>query len=81
MIPPVLKAAKPVGAATAHVKSSVGHNWLTNDLMVSIRNNLPVLPTPLKNIRSGARHICLLRALAGEGSMASLCQRHVSGQC
>ena len=54
-MPPMLKAAKPVGAATAHVKSSVGHNWLTNGFMVSIKNNLPVPPTPLTNIQSGVK--------------------------
>ena len=55
VIPPTLKAAKPVGAATAHVKLSVGHKWPTNDLIVSIRNDLPVPPTQLTNIWSSVK--------------------------
>ena len=56
VMPPTLKAAKPVGAATAHVKSSDGHRWRTNNLTVSIRKDLPVPPTPLTNIRSGVKY-------------------------
>ena len=56
VIPPTLKAAKPVGAAaaTANVKSSVGQIPAIQALIASIRNDLPVPPTPLTNICSRA---------------------------
>ena len=51
--PPTLKAAKPVGAVMAHVMSLDGHSSHSKALIVSIRNDLPVPPTPLTNILSG----------------------------
>ena len=57
VMPPIFKAAKPFGTATAHAESSVGHKWLTNSLMVLIMKDLPVPPTPLQttNIQSGVK--------------------------
>ena len=46
--PPTLKAVKPVGAVMAHVMSLLCPH--TKALIISIRNDLPVPPTPLTNI-------------------------------
>ena len=45
--PPTLKAARPVGAATAHNKSSELHMLISKIFMVSIKKDFPVPPTPL----------------------------------
>ena len=44
-----------VGAATAHVRLSDGQILATKALIASIRNDLPVPPTPLTNIQSGLK--------------------------
>ena len=50
VLPPTLKAVKPVGAVIAHVRSSDTHILLIKAFIVSIRNDLPVPTTPLSNI-------------------------------
>ena len=59
-----------MGAAMAHVRSSDGHNWSTNALIVSMRNDFPVPPTPLTKFAKARGYIdtCCLREVVGEGS-------------
>ena len=51
--PPTLKAAKPVGAATTTFTPPSVHTLPSEHFKASIRNDLPVPPTPLTHMESG----------------------------
>ena len=48
-----------MGAAMAHVRSLDGHNWSTNALIVSMRNDFPVPPTPCTDKHSQRLEVTL----------------------
>ena len=54
--PPTLKAARPVGSATAH-KSLEFHMLVSKIFIVSIMKDFPVPPTQLMNNLSGFRSL------------------------
>ena len=54
-MPCMLNAAKPVVAAMVQVKSCDGQGEVTYALIASMRNDLPVPPTPHTNMESGLK--------------------------